>query len=72
MSSSLYLARALEIFPEYAKVRVDIVGMIGDRDFVEKSILDAREWTTRSDSASWSFCLVTFIIRWTGWNLPSR
>ncbi len=57
MSSSLFLARALEIFPEYAKVRVDIVGMIGDRDYVEKSILDAREWTTRSNSGELEFLL---------------
>jgi tetratricopeptide (TPR) repeat protein len=57
MSSSLFLARALEIFPEYAKVRVDLVSIIGDKDLVEKSILDAREWTTRSDSGELEFLL---------------
>ncbi|MFH1369869.1 MAG: hypothetical protein ABII09_01065 [Planctomycetota bacterium] len=57
MSSSLFLARALEIFPEYAKVKIDLVGIIGSKDTVENRILDAREWTTRSDSGELEFLL---------------
>jgi len=57
MSSSLFLARALEIFPEYAKFRIDLIGMIGDRDTVENSILDVRAWSTRSDSGELEFLL---------------
>jgi hypothetical protein len=57
MSSALFLARALEIFPEYAKVRIDFIGMIGDKDTVENRILDAREWSTRSDSGELEFLL---------------
>ncbi len=57
MSSSLFLARALEIFPGYAKFKVDLIGMIGDKDMVENRILDAREWATRSDSGELEFLL---------------
>jgi tetratricopeptide (TPR) repeat protein len=57
MSSSLFLARALDIFPEYAKFKVDLIGMIGDKDTIENSILDVREWSTRSDSGELEFLL---------------
>lgn len=57
MSSSLFLARALEIFPGYAKVRIDLVAIIGDRDTLENRILDVREWATRSDSGELEFLL---------------
>lgn len=57
MSSSLFLARALEVFPEYAKVRVDLVGMIGDKDTVENRILEVREWLDKSKSGELEFLL---------------
>jgi hypothetical protein len=57
LSSALFLARALEIFPEYAKVRVDLAGMIGDKDTVENRILEAREWMDKSDSGELEFLL---------------
>jgi hypothetical protein len=57
MSSALFLARAVEIFPEYTKVRVDIVGMIGDKDTVENRIAEAREWLDRSESGELAFLL---------------
>jgi len=57
LSSSLFLARAVEIFPEYVKLRVDLVAMIGDKDKVEKRILEAREWFDKSDSAELGFLL---------------
>jgi hypothetical protein len=57
LSSALFLARALEIFPEYAKVKVDLVGMIGDKDTVENRILEAREWMDKSDSGELEFLL---------------
>jgi hypothetical protein len=57
LSSSLFLARTLEIFPEYAKVKVDIVGMIGDKDTVENRILEARSWMDKSDSGELEFLL---------------
>jgi tetratricopeptide (TPR) repeat protein len=57
MSSALFLARALEVFPEYAKVRVDLVGIIGDKDTVENRILEAREWLDKSKSGELEFLL---------------
>ena len=57
LSSALFLARALEIFPEYAKVKIDLVGMIGDKDTVENRILEAREWMDKSDSGELEFLL---------------
>jgi tetratricopeptide (TPR) repeat protein len=57
MSSALYLARTLEIFPEYAKIRVDLVAVIGDKDTVENRILEAREWLGTSESGELAFLL---------------
>ena len=57
LSSALFLARALEIFPEYAKVKIDLVGMIGDKDTVENRILEARDWMDKSDSGELEFLL---------------
>jgi tetratricopeptide (TPR) repeat protein len=57
LSSSLFLARALEMFPEYAKVRIDLVGMIGDKDTVENRILEARDWASKSGSGELDFLL---------------
>jgi tetratricopeptide (TPR) repeat protein len=57
MSSSLFLARAMEVFPQYAKFRIDLVGLIGDKDTVENRILEAREWLDISKSAELEFLL---------------
>ena len=57
MSSSLFLARAIEVFPEYAKLKIDLVGMVGDKDTVENRILEAREWLNKSDSGELEFLL---------------
>jgi hypothetical protein len=57
MSSALFLARTLEIFPEYAKVKIDLIAMVGDKDTVENRILEAREWSDRSESGELEFLL---------------
>jgi tetratricopeptide (TPR) repeat protein len=57
LSSALFLARAVDIFPEYAKVKIDLVGMMGDKDTVENRILEAREWMDKSDSGELEFLL---------------
>jgi tetratricopeptide (TPR) repeat protein len=57
MSSALFLSRALEIFPEYARFKIDIVAMVGDRDKVESRIADIEEWLEKSDSAELQFLL---------------
>jgi len=57
LSSALFLARAIEVFPEYPKAKVDLVGMIGDKDTVENRILEAKEWLDKSGSGELEFLL---------------
>jgi tetratricopeptide (TPR) repeat protein len=57
MTSALFLSRALEIFPEYAQFKIDIVAMVGDRDKLESRIIDIKQWIERSDSAKLRFLL---------------
>jgi len=57
MSSALFLSRALEIFPEYARFKIDLVAMVGDRDKLESRIIDVEEWLQRSDAAELQFLL---------------
>jgi len=56
-SSALFLSRALEIFPEYTRFKIDLVGMVGDRDKVESRIVDIEEWIEISGSAELQFLL---------------
>ncbi len=57
MSSALFLSRTLEIFPEYARFKIDLVGMVGDRDKVESRIANIEEWLQISDSGELQFLL---------------
>lgn len=57
MSSTLFLSRALAIFPEYARFKIDIVAMVGDRDKLENRIVDIKEWQQVSGSAELQFLL---------------
>jgi hypothetical protein len=57
LSSSLFLARALEVFPDYAKVKIDLVAMMGDKDLIEKRLIEAKEWADRSKSGELDFLL---------------
>ncbi|MBA7714887.1 hypothetical protein ES703_123919 [subsurface metagenome] len=57
MSSALFLSRALEIFPEYARFKIDLVAMVGDRDKLESRIADVEEWLQRSGAPELQFLL---------------
>ena len=57
MSSALFLSRALEIFPEYARFKIDLVAMVGDRDKLESRIADIRQWLERTGAAELQFLL---------------
>lgn len=57
MSSALFLARALEIFPDYARFKIDIVAMVGDRDKLETRVADVEQWWKTSNSAELQFLL---------------
>ena len=48
ISSALYLSRAIEMSDEYARTRVDLASMLGDKDKLESRIADAKEWLERS------------------------
>lgn len=57
LSSSLFLARAMEIFPDYARQKIDLVAMIGDKDLIENRLIEAKEWANRSQSGELAFLL---------------
>jgi tetratricopeptide (TPR) repeat protein len=57
MSSALFLSRTLEMFPEYARFKIDLVAMVGDRDKVESRIANIKEWLQISDSGELQFLL---------------
>jgi hypothetical protein len=57
LSSSLFLARALEIFPDYAKLKIDLVAMFCYKDLIEKRLIEARECAGRSKSGELEFLL---------------
>ena len=57
MSSALFLSRTLEIFPEYARFKIDLVAMVGDRDKLESRIVDVEQWLQRSEAAELQFLL---------------
>jgi len=57
MSSALFLSRALEIFPEYARFKIDLVAMVGDRDKLESRIADVERWLQISDAPELQFLL---------------
>jgi tetratricopeptide (TPR) repeat protein len=57
MSSALFLSRALEIFPEYARFKIDLVAMVGDKDKLESRITNAEKWLNESDATELRFLL---------------
>jgi hypothetical protein len=57
MSSAYFLSRAISIFPQYVKFKIDIVAMIPDKDKLESRISDIKEWIKRSDSPELNFLL---------------
>jgi len=58
MSSALFLSRALEMFPEYARLKIDIVAVIGgDRDKLESRIADVEQWLKESGAGELQFLL---------------
>ena len=57
MSSALYLYKTLQTFPEYARLKIDIVAMFGDRDIVETRIADVEQHLKINDSPELHFLL---------------
>ena len=57
MSSALFLSRALNIFPQYAAFKIDLVLMAGDRDTLENRIVDILKWLEESKAPELQFLL---------------
>lgn len=57
MSSALFLSRALQIFPGYARFKIDLEAMVGDRDKLESRVVDIEEWLKKSDAPELQFLL---------------
>jgi tetratricopeptide (TPR) repeat protein len=57
ISSALFLSRAIEADPEYARTEIDFVTMLGGVDKLESRIADVKEWLGRSGAAELQFLL---------------
>jgi len=57
ISSALFLSRALEIAPEYARAKIDFAVMLGGENKLESRIADIKEWLGRSGSGRLQFLL---------------
>ncbi|MFA5251327.1 MAG: hypothetical protein WC454_01930 [Phycisphaerae bacterium] len=71
MSSALFLSRALQIFPGYARFKIDIVAMIGDRDKLETRVVDVEDWLKRSDAPELRF-LLAYVYYQMGRSVPAK
>lgn len=71
MSSSLFLSRALQIFPGYARFKIDIVAMVGDRDRLESRVVDVEEWLKRKDAPELQF-LLAYVYYQMGRPVPAK
>jgi tetratricopeptide (TPR) repeat protein len=50
VSSALFLCRALTNRPDYAKSKIDLVTLLGDRSRLAGRIADLEQWSARSGS----------------------
>ena len=57
MSSAYFLARAINIFPQYVNFKIDLNAMIPDKDRLESRIADVKQWIEKTQSAELSFLL---------------
>lgn len=57
VSSAYFLARAINIFPQYVDFKVDINAMIPDKDRLESRIADVKQWASKTESAELRFLL---------------
>jgi len=57
MSSAFFLSKAIEMFPDYTRFKVDLVAMLGDRDKLESRIADVLEWYEISGAGELEFLL---------------
>jgi tetratricopeptide (TPR) repeat protein len=71
MSSALFLSRALQMFPGYARFKIDLVAMVGDKDKLESRVADVEEWLKRSNAPELQF-LLAYIYYQMGRPVPAK
>ncbi len=57
ISSALFLSRALELAPEYARTKIDLAALLGSQNKLESRIAEIKEWMGRSGSGKLEFLL---------------
>jgi len=57
MSSALFLSRAIEMSEKFARSKIDLAAVMGDKDKLETRIADAEEWLERSCAFELEFLL---------------
>jgi hypothetical protein len=57
ISSALFLSRAIEIDPEYARSEIDFVAKLGGMGNLQSRIADVKEWLEKSDAGQLYFLL---------------
>jgi tetratricopeptide (TPR) repeat protein len=57
MSSALFLSRAIEVDPEYARTEIDLVTILGGKDKLQSRMADIKEWLKKSGSGQLHFLL---------------
>ena len=57
MSSALFLSRAIEIFPDYCRFKIDLAEMVGDKDKLESRISDIIQWQQQTNAPELQFLL---------------
>jgi len=57
MSSALFISRAIEVDPEYARSEIEFVAALGGKDKLQSRIADVKEWLEKSDTGQLHFLL---------------
>ena len=57
MSSALFISRAIEVDPEYARSEIDFVATLGGMGKLQSRIADVKEWLEKSDADQLHFLL---------------
>lgn len=57
MSSAYFLSRAIEIFPDYTRFKIDLAAMFDDKDLLERRTVDISQWQDRTGAPELQFLL---------------
>lgn len=57
ISSALFLSRAIELSPEYARKKIDLAVAMGNKDKFETRVVDAEDWLEKSCAPELEFLL---------------